>query len=322
MAMFPELRNTTKISYEPLIRTFFVVECIIIGPIVLGNFLIITSILRFHRLRRRIYILVGNLAASDLLIGLVFIPYDLVFLSNLRLSRFKYFCLIRHSLCDMFLGASVMNLFAISFERYIAVVYPLRHASICTWQTLSMMIVACWCLSISLASFPLLGWNQWEEGIPCDIELIYTKAYKSLMFIFFATSLIVNFIMYIKVVRTAWKQFRNCDKPIQRAEERRRITSKSYKRTKVMILLLGAFALCWGPYLLVVIFDTLFLEESVTVATAVKFLSVLGLVNSGLNWIIFGLKNAEFRKAFVYLLRCGIGLQEESLAVSSSNTPV
>lgn len=89
-----------------------------------------------------------------------------------------------------------------------------------------------------------------------------------------------------------------------------------------MMLLLGAFAVCWGPYLLVVIFDTLFLEDNIAIATLRKFLSVLGLVNSGLNWIIFGLKNADFRKAFTYLLRCGIGVTEDSLAYSSSNTPV
>lgn len=322
MATMLEWRNMTHIPYESLITTFFVVECAIIGPIVLGNLLIITSLLRFHRLRKRIYILIGNLAVSDLLIGLVFIPYDLVFLSNLELARQKYFCLIRHSLCDMFLGASVMNLLAISFERYIAVLYPLKHVMICTWQTMSLIVVACWVLSISLASLPLLGWNQWEENLPCDIELIYTKAYKGLMFVFFASSLIVNFIMYIKVIRTAWKQFKNCDKPIQRPHERNRITSKSYKKTKIMMLLLGAFAVCWGPYLLVVIFDTLFLEDNIAIATLRKFLSVLGLVNSGLNWIIFGLKNADFRKAFTYLLRCGIGVTEDSLAYSSSNTPV
>lgn len=322
MAVLQKWQNTTRIPYDSLIGTFFVVECVIVGPIILGNLLIIISLLRFHRLRKRIYILIGNLAVSDLLIGLVFIPYDLVFLSNLELARQKYFCLIRHSLSDMLLGASVMNLFAISFERYMAVVHPLKHTVICSWQAISIIVVASWLLSILLASLPILGWNQWEDNIPCDIELIWTKAYKSIMFIYFASSLIVNFFMYVKVVRTAWRQFKTCDKPTRGPSDRTRITNRSYRKTKIMILLLGAFAICWGPYLLLVIFDALFLEDSNTVATVRKFLSVMGLVNSGLNWIIFGLKNKDFRKAFAYLLRCGIGVSEDSLAASSSNTPV
>ncbi|XP_062573280.1 tyramine/octopamine receptor-like [Saccostrea cucullata] len=322
MTAAEEWRNITHIPYESLVTTYFIVECTIIGPIIVGNLLIIISLLRFHRLRKRIYVLVGNLAVSDLLIGLVFIPYDLVFLTHEDLARQKYFCLIRHSLVDMLLGASVMNLFAISLERYIAVVHPLHHAAICTWKSLSIVIAMCWLLSILLASLPLLGWNQWKENVPCDILWIWPKAFKSIMFIYFTTSLVVNFFMYIKVVRTAWSQFKICDKPIQRQEDRHRITSKSYRKTKIMILLLGAFAICWGPYLLIVIFDTLFLENNTTMMTLRKFLSIMGLVNSGLNWVIFGLKNAMFRKAFTYLLRCGVGVSEDSLAVSSSITPV
>lgn len=95
--------------------------------------------------------------------------------------------------------------------------------------------------------------------------------------------------------------------------------SKFYKKIKIMMLLLGVFVVCWGFYLFVVIFDILFLEDNIVIVIFRKFLLVLGLVNFGLNWIIFGLKNVDFRKVFIYLFCCGIGVTEDSLVYFSLN---
>lgn len=95
--------------------------------------------------------------------------------------------------------------------------------------------------------------------------------------------------------------------------------SKFYKKIKIMMLLLGVFVVCWGFYLFVVIFDILFLEDNIVIVIFRKFLLVLGLVNFGLNWIIFGLKNVDFRKVFNYLFCCGIGVIEDSLVYFSLN---
>lgn len=131
--MMLEWRNMIYILYEFLIIIFFVVECVIIGFIVLGNLLIIISLFWFYCFWKWIYILIGNLVVFDFLIGIVFILYDFVFLFNLEFVWWKYFCLICYFLCNMFFGVFVMNLLVILFEWYIVVLYFFKYVMICIW---------------------------------------------------------------------------------------------------------------------------------------------------------------------------------------------
>jgi hypothetical protein len=67
------------LEYVNLANYFFVIEAILIVPMLFGNSLILFSIARFRRLRTRMNILVANLSVSDFLVGLIIIPYDISF---------------------------------------------------------------------------------------------------------------------------------------------------------------------------------------------------------------------------------------------------
>ncbi|KAK3089497.1 hypothetical protein FSP39_004083 [Pinctada imbricata] len=313
------------VPYDSLMTYFLIIDYIIIVPIIVGNLLILISICRYQRLRTRMHILIGNLAVSDLLLGAIFIPYDILFMTNLEFTSNMYICLTRTALLYTFLGASVLNLLAISFERYISIIHPLYP-----WEHSKFILVgiisASWIFSATLGLLPLLGWNNWETGMPCDMALVLTKPYRNLIFLFYLLSLIANFVMYVKVVRSALRHIRAIEAhPSLKSNSvpvnivsLSRPTKKNYKKTKLMMLLLGVFALCWGPYMILVFIDNFFLEESSDLMTARKFVSALGMLNSGLNWIIFGLKNSTFRSAFKDILTCGHASSEGSLWTSTT----
>ncbi|XP_071131266.1 histamine H2 receptor-like [Mytilus edulis] len=310
-----------RLEYIHLGLVFLFIELIIFLPIIFGNTLILISIFKFKRLRTRINMLIANLATSDLLIGTVMIPYDLFFIFNAPMRHDKYTCLLRYTFETSFLGSSVLNLLVISIERYLAIMYPLQHASRATRRWLISLMASSWIISIFVACLPLLGWNSWYPGIPCDSTYINPKSYKGLIFLFFIGSIIANFVMYVKVVKIAFSQINaiQSEKSAMTEDTFRhvRVKKNNIKKTKMMILVLGVFAVCWGPYCVTLVFETLFLEPSDNLEMAKKCLACFGLINSGLNWIIFGVKNSSFRKAFKYILCCGAG-QRDSLVISST----
>lgn len=314
--------GTVRLAYIYLGILFCAIEAIIFLPIIFGNLLILLSIARFKRLRTRINVLIANLAVSDLLVGIVMIPYDLNFMFNTSLRQNKLTCLLRHTFEIAFIGSSVLNLLVISIERYLAIVHPLFHVKKSTKNWLATLIASSWVISILVACLPLFGWNSWYPGVPCDPMYIYSKSYSGLVYCILIGSMIANFVMYVQVVNTALAQLRalQAETSVVADDALRHvhIKKKSIKKTKMMILVLGVFAICWGPYCLTILFETIFLEPSDSMELVEKFLACFGILNSGLNWIIFGLKNSSYRKAFKYLLCCGKGISDSSLIISST----
>ena len=68
-----------------------------------------------------------------------------------------------------------------------------------------------------------------------------------------------------------------------------------------MVIVLGMFAVCWFAYVCAGIVVT-FYETSYTQYIR-RCTLIPGMFNSAVNWIIYGYRNANFRKAFKLILR-------------------
>lgn len=278
----------------------YVLFAVIWFPTVFGNLLIIVSIAKFRHLRSNMHILIGNLAISDLLIGVSII---LQVISNFAkdLAVDKYFCLGQNAVFVMSLGTSSLNLLAISIERFVAVKYPLKHRLKFTRNTTKTLICVCWGYYTVVAWLPLMGWNDFKGDVPiCDTDLVWTKAYDVVIFgglliILAVNGVLVGFV--IKIISANSHSLRY----IPSSSFRILNAMGNLRRTKMMLIVFGVFGLCWAPYLIVSL-EMVFYDKP-EVRCARQWCTCTGIVNSALNWIIYGLANRNFREAFQAVLK-------------------
>lgn len=284
---------------------FIIVSIVFIPMTIFGNSLILYCVWKYQSLRRRIYGLIANLAISDLCVGLVVYPYQLLDVVDPLFSRDKYHCLTREFLNTFFLAASVTNLFIISLDRYRSVVNPLNYYSKSSNKYVKRLCIVGWTVAFIFGILPLIGWNQWSLDKPCGTPVLHT-GYISLVLTVYVTLIITTFTLYILVVKRMYKLFsgKTSYKGEDISSARSRGYTKHILKTKIMMIVFGVFAMCWGPYCVVVIVQAFFLDNGYRLQNYVKYLGCLGEFNCSLNWIIYGAKNETMRLAFKQALCC------------------
>ncbi|KAF6209394.1 hypothetical protein GE061_015141, partial [Apolygus lucorum] len=137
---------------------------IIVGAI-LGNLLVIVSVMRHRKLRIITNYFVVSLAFADMLVAVAVMTFN----ASVQLTgrwNFGYFmCDAWNSLDVYFSSASILHLCCISVDRYYAIVKPLKYPINMTKRVVAMMLLATW-VSPALISFvPIFfGWYTTEEN--------------------------------------------------------------------------------------------------------------------------------------------------------------
>jgi hypothetical protein len=311
---------------ETFSTIFLVTESLMIIPTIFGNLLLIICIKRYNILQIWSNILIANLAVSDFLLGLIFIPYDMTLKHVRVMSENKFACLLRNALLLQFVGASVFNLLLLSLERYAALAFPLWHFKLSS-KWLICSIAVSWIMSTVIAGLPLAGWNivnstnlectnRFNDNLPISYQTFFISV--------FLTSIVISFILFIKVVIISFKVLKSYkDKMADILRISPRQLKSSIEKTKLLILVLGVFVLCWLPYGVIVVLELFIPRENKTIIQAKAYSSLLAFLNSSVNWIIYGLKNKDIRNAFKQILcrkrKQGSGSTQMNLTIESFN---
>ncbi|XP_045896363.1 dopamine receptor D4 related sequence [Micropterus dolomieu] len=166
--------------------------------IILGNILVCLSVLTERSLKTATNYFIISLAVADLLLAVLVLPLYVYseFLGGIW-TLSTYICDALMTMDVMLCTASILNLCAISVDRYIAVVVPLKYNRNQFSVRQLALITATWVLSLGVASPVIFGLNQVPGRNPnvCKLEDDRFVVYSSICS-FFVPCPIMLFLYY------------------------------------------------------------------------------------------------------------------------------
>ncbi|XP_049445636.1 trace amine-associated receptor 1-like [Epinephelus fuscoguttatus] len=263
---------------------------------VCGNLLVIISIIYFKQLHTPTSSLILSLAVADLLVGVVVFPLSMAFSLSSCLYYEHLFCKVRGSFDGILSAASFFNLCCISIDRYYAVCQPLTYRTKINGRVVVIMILVSWSASASVTiSLMVHDLHQERCKENCFLHVLLINTF-GIISSFYGPVIIVLSI-YLKIFLVAQRQahsIRNTTCPSSKSGTT--ISKNERKATKTLAIVLGAFLMCWTPYMIVFSLKTL---NPVTVSFPLfETLNWLTLLNSMLNPFIYAFFYSWFRSAF------------------------
>lgn len=111
-----------------------------------------------------------SLATADFLVGLVGIPAAI--LTSIGLPGNFSLCLISTSILLQICTTSIFNLVAVTIDRYMAILRPLRYQTLMSKKKVKVIIALCWIAGIFIGFIPLMGFNKGPPPEPRFVILI------------------------------------------------------------------------------------------------------------------------------------------------------
>ncbi|XP_017292767.1 olfactory receptor 1-like [Kryptolebias marmoratus] len=188
----------------PYMKYYYVFLFFVYIVSVLGNTAVMAVIYLDHNLRTPKYVAVFNLAFSDLLGSTALLPKVLdTFLFNHYYISYND-CLAFLFFCFCFISMQALNLVALSYDRLMAIMFPLHYQTKVTNRLMLSLIAFFWLLSViaTLTGAGLLTRLSFCRSVVidsffCDHALIYSLAcndnFPSIVIGFFLPVLILWF---------------------------------------------------------------------------------------------------------------------------------
>nr|QQY02459.1 5-hydroxytryptamine receptor 1A-3 [Cryptocotyle lingua] len=189
--------NSTVPSLSENILTGLTLSVIALGTMI-GNMLVTLAVALVRKLQTPSNFLIVSLAVSDLFVGLVVMPITIIYHLNQEWP-------FNEALCDTYIAfdvllctASILNLCAISVDRYLAITKPLRYAVKRTPKRMFLMIGGVWVASALISIPPMFGFKEKWVASKCGYsENVYYQIYATAGA--FYIPLIVMIVLYGRI---------------------------------------------------------------------------------------------------------------------------
>ena len=280
--------NPANIS--PDLRAVFIVRIVVNALtcplIIVLNILVIVAVKTKRPLRTKSNIALACLSTTDLIVGLVVQPVQLTAASLLLKGEQKMFCTLTslsNKAAFKCLLASFYHLVLLNAERYVAIKHPFVHET----RVTEIRIIIASCLA-------------WAVAI-----IIYSKNFLTIAILVIIQMLLVVFSVYFNV--SVYKEVRRQERHIaanQVSLEAKKKLLKNKKAFYTTFIVLVVILLCSIPTRICIVAVLLSKEkipENVS-HIVIYLLTLMPVLNSLFNPLIYAVRIRHFRVAFIQLL--------------------
>ncbi|XP_069348515.1 olfactory receptor 4K13-like [Eulemur rufifrons] len=281
------------LSSSPEIQIlFFAIFFLVYIAIVVGNLLIVISVIFDNHLHSPMYFLLANLSFFDLCLSSVATPKMIADFLRKRKTISMWGCMTQMFFMHFFGGGEMSLLIAMAIDRYVAICKPLHYQTIMNHRMLIVLLLLSWTIGfihstsqmVFTVGLPFCGPNV-VDSIFCDLPLVIklacTETYILELLVIADSGLLslVCFILlltsYIIMLVTIWQHS----------------SSASSKAVSTLSAHITVVTLFFGPTIFIYAFP--FNSYSVD-----KFLSIFySVITPLLNPIIYTLRNQEMKAA-------------------------
>ncbi|KAF5298675.1 hypothetical protein FQR65_LT09655 [Abscondita terminalis] len=290
--------------------TVYVMYSVIFLVAVVGNGIICYIVVSTSRMRTVTNYFIMNLAIGDILITIFCVPFTSVSYLQQYWSFGAFLCPVVNYSQAVSVFVSAYTMLAISLDRYIAIMWPLKPRL--SKKFAIMIILSVWIFAgLTALPIPLVSnlaqpteWyivcdrylchEDWSNVGP-EYENIYTV---TIMFLQYIIPFSVLLFTYTSIGIVIW-----CHRIPGEAENSRdqRIAKSKRKMVKMMVTVVFVFTVCWLPFnVLWVVQESISDELKPYLWFALHWLA---MSHACYNPIIYCYMNSRFRAGFIRALR-------------------
>lgn len=255
------------------------------------NALVVAVLFYTPALRAPMFVLIGSLAAADLLAGLgLILNFVFVYLVD---SPPRLLALLPAGLLIAAFSASVLNVLAITVDRYLslhnALTYHTERTLTCTY----LMVLLIWASALALGLLPALGWNCLGDASSCSVCRPVTKNNAVALAAAFLLVFALMTQLYLQICKVALRHAQ------QIAVQHQFVATSTTKGVSTLSAILCAFGACWLPFAMYSMVADASYPAVYTYAAALP-----ATCCSVINPVIYAFRNPDIQKS-LWVACCG-----------------
>ena len=282
---------------------------------VLGNVTVIIHTIFSNKEKTATSYLVGNLALADLLVCLTFYPVWIIEFIQIMLnidSDQDLFCKFSRSTMWAFMFASVATVLAITVDRYVYILKPLRCLQIVTHRRVFLAVAGIWITACCLFTVFYIHFNSVGVEFRGLCNMLDSIAnFTDVIVVYFPLALI--FLLNFHILLVARKQRKrilaettiaSVDNSTEESDNRMNFVVKFFaalKAAKTFAIVGAVLTICILTPTVVGRILNIFYSKRCQQIWYVVFNYVFYGINSVANAFIYGMRHVKYRKAYLHI---------------------
>ncbi|MBN3273200.1 GPR54 protein, partial [Polyodon spathula] len=305
--------NKTEVGSPPFLTDAWLVPlffALIMLVGLMGNSLVIYVISKHRQMRTATNFYIANLAATDIIFLVCCVPFTATLYPLPSWIFGDFMCKCVAFFQQVTVQATCITLTAMSADRCYATVYPLKSLRHRTPRVAMAVSICIWIGSFIL-SIPIIIYQKIQEGywygprsycmeqFPSETHQKVFILYQFLV-VYLLPLITISLCYSLMLKRVGQPVVEPVDNNYQVQLLSERTIAIRSKISKMVVVIVLLFTICWGPIQLFILFQSFYPNFQANYATyKIKtWANCMSYANSSINPIVYGFMGVSFRKSF------------------------